>query len=486
MAHAGKLFSLTGRLIEQMKFNTGIRAQGKLFCLKGEKARPAKTGRTASVSKLPQTDEPDIMYLEETPAILAKKKLTADEVAQIVAENGHRFQGKGHSHRLTLSKRFYKLLSFRNISETNLARRRSHRIKLLIAYSLTGLVIAAALLVFVLPEGSHAATEKIAEPAVVVRHNPRIEQLGINPSLLIVEEKKVRLPDVPTVTSMLIDDSTDAAVTVIDEAGATPEPTPEPTPTQEAAPTPIAVDELVAFYVDVTDSDYEQTGYSTNSYEYTDDELYLLAQIITSEARGETFEGMVAVGNVVMNRVLNTEEFGNTIARVVKTGQFAYSRHTRPTPAAKRAARAVLEDEYWVLPQNVYFFKSHSREGKDWGRNDYYTAIKGHCFYLYPYKGRYNGDGIPPKLYERNYKYAQYGCTPSERVLRIQQMLNAIGFRVNENSYFDKKTRNAIKLFQETNGLSADGVASPDTIAALIKAYGFENYIAAYAAQQAA
>ncbi len=470
-----------------MKFNTGIRALGKLFRFSSERAGPAQTGRTATLGKLPQTDEPDIMYLEETPAILAKKKkLTADEVARIVGDNGHRFHGKTHNHRLTLKKRFEGLLKLKNVTETNLARRRSHRIKLIAAYTVTGLAIAAGLLVFVLAEGGHAASEKIAEPAVVLRDNPRIEQMDIDPSLLNAEEKQAQLPDAPTITSMLFDDNTDTAATVIDAAESTPEPTPEPTETPQASSAPVAVDELVSFFVDESGGYYDETGYSTNSYEYTDEELNLLAQIITSEARGETFEGMVAVGNVVMNRVLNTEEFGNTIARVVKSGQFAYSRRTRPTPAAKRAARAVLEDEYWVLPQNVYFFKSHSKIGRDWGRNDYATAIKNHCFYLYPYGGRYNGDGIPPKLYERTYRYAQYGCTPSERVLRIQQMLNAIGFRVNENSYFDKKTRNALTLFQETNGLNADGVATPDTIAALIKAYGFESYLAAYVTQPAA
>ena len=54
-----------------------------------------KTGRTAALHELPKADEPDIMYLEETPATLAKKKLTSDEVARIVAENGHRFHVKG-------------------------------------------------------------------------------------------------------------------------------------------------------------------------------------------------------------------------------------------------------------------------------------------------------------------------------------------------------------------------------------------------------
>ncbi len=469
-----------------MKFKTGIRALGKLFHLQNEKAGPMETGRTATVKKLTKADEPDIMYLEEPQAILAKKKMTDQEVTRVAADSVRRFHGKNHSHRLTLKKRFYRLLKVKDITETNLARRRSHRIKLIAAYTVTGIAMAAGLLVFVLPEGGHAASEKFAEPAVVIRHNPRIEQLNIDTSLLNVEEKQVQIPDAPTVTSMLFDDTTDTAATIIDAAESTPEPTPEPTPTPNFAATPKAVDELVSFFVDESGNYYDDMGYSTNSYEYTDDELYLLAQIITSEARGETFEGMVAVGNVVMNRVLNTEEFGDTIARAVKTGQFAYSSRTRPTPAAKRAARAVLDDEYWVLPQNVYFFKSHSKAGKDWGRNDYYTQIKGHCFYLYPYGGRFNGDGIPPKLYERTYKYAQYGCNPSARVLRIQQMLNAIGFHVNENSHFDKKTRNAITLFQETNGITADGVATPDTIAALIKAYGFEEYLAVYVSDQAA
>jgi spore germination cell wall hydrolase CwlJ-like protein len=354
------------------------------------------------------------------------------------------------------------------------------------AYATAGLALVAAMLIFVLPVGGNAAAELLEQQPVVLSDNPRIEQMDIDSLLLSEDIKPAESPDAPTVTSALFDDSekADAAAMIIEAAEATP--TPEPTVTPDPAPTPIAVDELVEFFVDDSVTDYNETGYATNSYEYTDDELYLLAQIIDIEARGEPFEGMVAVGNVVMNRVLNTDTFGDTITRVVKSGQFAWSGHShrRPSLAAKRAARAVLDDEYWVLPQNVYFFKSHSRPGKDWGRNQYYTTIKGHCFYLYGYSGRYNGDGIPPKLYERTFKYAQYGGKPEERVLRIQQMLNAIGFRVNENSSFDKDTREALLLFQETNGLNADGVATPDTITALIKAYGFENYVSTYVTQQ--
>ena len=48
----------------------------------------------------------------------------------------------------------------------------------------------------------------------------------------------------------------------------------------------------------------------------------LLARIINGEARGEPYEGQVAVGAVIMNRV-RSSEFPNTIAGVIyQKGQF--------------------------------------------------------------------------------------------------------------------------------------------------------------------
>lgn len=472
-----------------MKNNTGIRALQKLFRRKSEKAGSVKVGRTAALNSvsLSEADEPDIMYLEETPAKYADKQQNATSKDDQQGRADHRFQGKHHSHRLTFGKRTSEFAyedTEKSASQTNHLRQKRHRIMLMASYITAGLALIAAMLIFVLPVGGNAAAELIEQQPVVLDDNPRIEQMDIDPSLLSDDIKPTESLDAPTVTSELFTEKEDAAAIIIEAAEATP--TPEPTVTPDPVPSPIAVDELVEFFVDDAVTDYHETGYAANSYEYTDDEFYLLAQIIDIEARGEPFEGMVAVGNVVMNRVLNTDTFGDTISRVVKSGQFAWSgrSHRRPSLAAKRAAKAVLDDEYWVLPQNVYFFKSHSKPGRDWGRNQYYTTIKGHCFYLYDYSGRYNGEGIPPKLFERTFKYAQYGGKPEERVLRIQQMLNAIGFRVNENSRFDKDTREALVLFQETNGLNADGVATPDTITALIKAYGFESYVGTYVTQQ--
>lgn len=55
-------------------------------------------------------------------------------------------------------------------------------------------------------------------------------------------------------------------------------------------------------------------GVSASSQSNTD--LYLLAKLIHSEARGEPYEGQVAVGAVVLNRV-KSAEFPNTLEEVI-------------------------------------------------------------------------------------------------------------------------------------------------------------------------
>lgn len=53
------------------------------------------------------------------------------------------------------------------------------------------------------------------------------------------------------------------------------------------------------------------------------DDVALLARVINAEARGEPYQGQVAVGAVIMNRV-KSAEFPNTIAGVVyQKGQFS-------------------------------------------------------------------------------------------------------------------------------------------------------------------
>ncbi|PRX29891.1 N-acetylmuramoyl-L-alanine amidase [Orenia metallireducens] len=57
-------------------------------------------------------------------------------------------------------------------------------------------------------------------------------------------------------------------------------------------------------------------GKSREPMSYTDDELTWLARAVHAEARGEPFEGQVAVASVVLNRV-QSNKFPNTIYSVI-------------------------------------------------------------------------------------------------------------------------------------------------------------------------
>lgn len=75
---------------------------------------------------------------------------------------------------------------------------------------------------------------------------------------------------------------------------------------------------------------YNEVNYSQNSYSavpenyyLTDEDIYLMAQIVYAESRSEPFEGKVAVASVILNR-LNSSEFPKTIKEVV-TQRYAFS-----------------------------------------------------------------------------------------------------------------------------------------------------------------
>ncbi len=79
----------------------------------------------------------------------------------------------------------------------------------------------------------------------------------------------------------------------------------------------------------------------------SDSDLDLLAKVINGEARGEPYEGQVAVGAVVLNRVRNAE-FPNTIEGVIyQKGQFSCVKDGQinlvPTASSYKAAREALD-----------------------------------------------------------------------------------------------------------------------------------------------
>lgn len=120
--------------------------------------------------------------------------------------------------------------------------------------------------------------------------------------------------------------------------------------------------------------------YYSSPYYYETDDLTLLAGIIEAEAGSVSYEGMIAVGSVVMNRV-ESPNFADTIAGVVyapyqfepaETGILAVILARGPAAPCMQAAQEVLDGK-----RNVpnYYFKAawyaeeHGIEGVNIGGN---------------------------------------------------------------------------------------------------------------------
>ena len=118
-------------------------------------------------------------------------------------------------------------------------------------------------------------------------------------------------------------------------------------------------------------------------------DLYWLSRIISAESGGESMEGQIAVGNVVLNRVAS-REFPDTIPGVifdrVDGVQFEPvsngTVYKTPTAQAVEAARRVLAGEK-VIGNALYFYAPALSQGVWINANrTYFKTIGCHRFYL--------------------------------------------------------------------------------------------------------
>ena len=125
---------------------------------------------------------------------------------------------------------------------------------------------------------------------------------------------------------------------------------------------------------------------------YSDEEVYLAAQLIYHEAHNQSFNGKAAIAEIVLNR-LNSSLFPDTVEGVIfQNGQFTSARSLRniePTDQELRIARSVLSGRLKVLnDDDVLYFRNptitsgiSAKLDKNWGKLDYYTHIGDHAFY---------------------------------------------------------------------------------------------------------
>ncbi len=121
---------------------------------------------------------------------------------------------------------------------------------------------------------------------------------------------------------------------------------------------------------------------------YNADDVYWLSRIISAEAGGEPFEGQLAVGDVVLNRV-RSREYPNTIYGVIfdrKYGtQFSPvsfgTIYKQPTASAVAAAKACLEG--YSISKTALFFVNPRIATSSWIQNNrkFEFTIGNHDFY---------------------------------------------------------------------------------------------------------
>lgn len=126
-----------------------------------------------------------------------------------------------------------------------------------------------------------------------------------------------------------------------------------------------------------------------NRGNYRDEDLYWLSRIIHAEAQGESYQGKVAVGNVIINRV-NSGQFPNTIKGVVFDKQHGYTQfspvidgtiYNSPGAESIKAATEVLNGARPV--GNALYFLNPRKSTNFWitKNRKYMTTIGLHDFY---------------------------------------------------------------------------------------------------------
>ena len=123
--------------------------------------------------------------------------------------------------------------------------------------------------------------------------------------------------------------------------------------------------------------------------EYTETDLYWLSRIICAESCVEPYEGKIAVGNVVLNRVKNPD-YPDTIYDVIFDRKYAVqfeptangTIYQTPDETCIRAAKECLSGRQ-VINDCLYFLNPELAKSKWIIENcKYVTTIGGHDFYV--------------------------------------------------------------------------------------------------------
>lgn len=158
---------------------------------------------------------------------------------------------------------------------------------------------------------------------------------------------------------------------------------------EEETAEPISEEELLAEEESISSEYISDIGLSSED----NSSIYLLAQLMTHEALNQGYNGWVAVGEVVKNRVLS-ELFPSTYEEVIyQDGQFTGRSELKtitPSEEMLSVAKDVFLGRVSILnnPEVLYFRNPKITNNipattqANWGKHAWYTAVNEHAFYL--------------------------------------------------------------------------------------------------------
>ena len=122
---------------------------------------------------------------------------------------------------------------------------------------------------------------------------------------------------------------------------------------------------------------------------YTDEDLYWLSRIVEAEAKGEPYEGKLAVANCVINRK-KSPDFPNTIKGVIFDRNYGYQYtpaangtiYNTPSQESIEAAKSALSGNNNI--GNSLYFLNPKKATNFWiiRNRTFYRRIQNHDFYL--------------------------------------------------------------------------------------------------------
>ena len=109
---------------------------------------------------------------------------------------------------------------------------------------------------------------------------------------------------------------------------------------------------------------------SSSSGKYSSSDIQLLAKVISAEARGEPYDGQVAVGAVVLNRVASPS-FPNSVSGVVyQPGAFSAVTDSNWSAAVTSSAKSAAQDAVngWDPTGGALYYYNPAKTSNQWIR----------------------------------------------------------------------------------------------------------------------